>query len=386
MATLRTSQGVVEEESACRQAVEQMLNQRGRVSASPKPSISLPEFVGPYRVLEPIAAGGMGMVLRAQHPKLKRTVAIKLLPLQQWAGSTAVARFEREMEVIGNLDHPNIVRASDAGDAGGMHYLVMDFIDGTDLSQLVHRLGPLPVADACEIARQTAIGLQYVHDAGLVHRDIKPSNIMLTGDGRVKILDLGLAMLNEQFSEDANNLTTVGQLMGTLDYMSPEQAADSRQVDARADIYSLGATLFKLLTGQAAVWWTEPSFAAQEGPGVGQWPRAVGPCDSLRRTDRVGSDRAALPGQEHRVAIHACGRSGRGPRAVCGRRRSSARSRTRRLSARIAIRPRRHPGTGCRKTLTSPPSWPPKRRSRCRNQVSRASSSPRLSAWPRWRC
>ena len=133
----------------------------------------------------------------------------------------------------------------------GMHYLVMDFIDGTDLSQLVHRLGPLPVADACEIARQTAIGLQYVHDAGLVHRDIKPSNIMLTGDGRVKILDLGLAMLNEQFSEDANNLTTVGQLMGTLDYMSPEQAADSRQVDARADIYSLGATLFKLLTGQA---------------------------------------------------------------------------------------------------------------------------------------
>lgn len=251
VAALRTSQGVVEEESACRQALEQMLNQRGRVAASGKPSVSLPEFVGPYRVLEPIAAGGMGMVLRAQHPKLKRTVAIKLLPLQQWAGSTAVARFEREMEVIGNLDHPNIVRASDAGDAGGMHYLVMDFIDGTDLSQLVHRLGPLPVADACEIARQTAIGLQYVHDAGLVHRDIKPSNIMLTGDGRVKILDLGLAMLNEQFSEDANNLTTVGQLMGTLDYMSPEQAADSRQVDARADIYSLGATLFKLLTGQA---------------------------------------------------------------------------------------------------------------------------------------
>ncbi len=193
----------------------------------------------------------MGMVYKAQHPKLKRTVAIKLLPLQQWAGSAAVARFEREMEVIGGLDHPNIVRASDAGDAGGMHYLVMDFIDGLDLSRLMHRMGPLPMADACEIIRQAALGLEHVHAAGLVHRDIKPSNIMLTQDGHAKILDLGLAMLGQQYREVENNLTTIGQLMGTLDYMAPEQAADSRQVDARADIYGLGATLFKLLTGQA---------------------------------------------------------------------------------------------------------------------------------------
>ena len=191
------------------------------------------------------------MVYKAQHPKLKRTVAIKLLPLAQWAGSAAVARFEREMEVIGGLDHPNIVRASDAGDTDGMHYLVMDFVDGLDLSRLVHRMGPLPMADACEIIRQAARGLEHVHASSLVHRDIKPSNIMLTQDGQVKILDLGLAMLGQQYREVENNLTTIGQLMGTLDYMAPEQAADSRQVDTRADIYSLGATLFKLLTGQA---------------------------------------------------------------------------------------------------------------------------------------
>ena len=132
-----------------------------------------------------------------------------------------------------------------------MHFLVMDFVDGLDLSRLVRRVGPLPVADACEIIAQATQGLSHVHEAGLVHRDIKPSNIMVTQDGRVKILDLGLAMLGQQYLEGENNLTTIGQLMGTLDYMSPEQAADSHQVDARADVYSLGATLFQLLTGQA---------------------------------------------------------------------------------------------------------------------------------------
>ena len=239
------------DESACQLVLDRLVEHR---SLSGRPAVaapSMPASIGAYRVLEPIAAGGMGMVYKAQHPKLKRTVAIKLLPLAQWAGSAAVARFEREMEVIGSLDHPNIVRASDAGDADGMHYLVMDFIDGLDLSRLVHRMGPLPMADACEIIRQAARGLEHVHAAGLVHRDIKPSNIMLTQDGQVKILDLGLAMLGQQYREVENNLTTIGQLMGTLDYMAPEQAADSRQVDTRADIYSLGATLFKLLTGQA---------------------------------------------------------------------------------------------------------------------------------------
>ncbi len=239
------------DDSACQAVVDQLVQRHAdpRQEAPELPPI--PTSIGGYRVLELAGTGGMGMVYKAQHPKLKRLVAIKLLPVHRWTGPAAIARFEREMEVIGSLDHPNIVRASDAGDEAGMHYLVMDFVDGLDLSRLVRRVGPLGVADACEIVSQAAKGLAHVHEASLVHRDIKPSNVMVTQDGRVKILDLGLAMLSQQYLEGENNLTTIGQLMGTLDYMAPEQAADSHQVDTRADIYSLGATLFQLLTGQA---------------------------------------------------------------------------------------------------------------------------------------
>jgi serine/threonine protein kinase len=212
----------------------------------------------------------MGTVFEAVHTKLKRSVALKLLPASRWANPAAVARFEREMEVIGQLDHPNIVRASDAGEENGMHYLVMEHVDGLDLSRIVSRVGPLAVADACEIAQQAAIGLQYAHENHLVHRDIKPSNLMLAASGQrsaisgqqergqkdhraatVKILDLGLALLGDSHAGQEDELTTVGQLMGTLDYMSPEQGMDSHDVDVRADIYSLGATLYKLLTGSA---------------------------------------------------------------------------------------------------------------------------------------
>lgn len=244
----------LEQEDACKAVVEQLAKRSasGREGRRiPTAPFETPATIGSYRILEPLGAGGMGMVYKARHEKLKRTVAVKLLPVQRWVGPAAVARFQREMEIIGGLDHPNIVRASDAGEEDGMHYLVMDHVDGLDLSRLVRRVGPLPVAEACEIVRQAAEGLAYVHDAKLVHRDIKPSNLMLTRDGTVKILDLGLAMLGEQYLEGENNLTTIGQLMGTLDYMAPEQAADSHQVDIRADVYSLGATLYKLLTGHA---------------------------------------------------------------------------------------------------------------------------------------
>ncbi len=244
----------LEQEDACKAVVERLAKrstggrEARRIPAAP---IEMPTTIGSYRILEPLGAGGMGMVYKARHEKLKRTVAVKLLPVQRWVGPAAVARFQREMEIIGSLDHPNIVRGSDAGEEDGMHYLVMEHVDGLDLSRLVRRVGPLPVAEACEIVRQAAEGLAYVHDSKLVHRDIKPSNLMLTRDGTVKILDLGLAMLGEQYLEGENNLTTIGQLMGTLDYMAPEQAADSHQVDIRADVYSLGATLYKLLTGHA---------------------------------------------------------------------------------------------------------------------------------------
>ena len=206
--------------------------------------------VGPYRLLEKLGAGGMGTVFKAFHEKLKRVVALKMLPAERMQDAQAIGRFEREMEAVGKLDHPNIVRATDAGEHDGKHFLVMEYVEGVDLSGLSRRCGPLPIADACELIRQAAIGLQHAHENGLVHRDIKPSNLMLTTDGNVKILDLGLALLPEQLGE-GTELTSTGQAMGTLDYMAPEQGGSSHDVDIRADIYALGATLYKLLTAQA---------------------------------------------------------------------------------------------------------------------------------------
>lgn len=202
-----------------------------------------------YRLTEKLGQGGMGTVYGAVHTKLDRSVAVKVLPAQRMQNPEAVTRFEREMKAIGKLQHPNIVQAYDAGEADGKHYLVMERVDGLDLSSLVRRLGPLPLADACEIIRQAAVGLQHAHEHELVHRDVKPSNIMVTPTGEVKVLDLGLALLNEPLAGE--ELTSTGQIMGTLDYMAPEQLGDSHEVDLRADIYSLGATLYKLLTGQA---------------------------------------------------------------------------------------------------------------------------------------
>jgi hypothetical protein len=192
----------------------------------------------------------MGVVYRALHTRLRRVVALKVLPAERTRDAGAVARFEREMEAVGRLEHPHIVRATDAGEADGCHFLVMEYVPGIDLARLVRLCGALEVADACALVRQAALGLQHAHEAGLVHRDIKPSNLMVTPEGVVKLLDLGLALLHGQLPA-AEDLTPSGQAMGTADYMAPEQALDSHVVDIRADIYSLGCTLYKLLTGQA---------------------------------------------------------------------------------------------------------------------------------------
>lgn len=209
-----------------------------------------------YRLVKKIGEGGMGTVYQAVHVHLAKQVAIKILPADKLRSRQSVSRFRQEMRAVGKVNHQNVVSASDAGAIDGQHFLVMELVQGADLARIIQDQGPLNVADACEIVRQAAIGLQHAHDNGLVHRDVKPSNIMLTLDGNVKLLDLGLAGLNNMELEAAANvvvnerLTSVGQIMGTLDYMAPEQITASPQIDGKADVYALGATLFQLLTGR----------------------------------------------------------------------------------------------------------------------------------------
>ena len=205
---------------------------------------------GQYRLLEQIGRGGMGMVYKALHTRLKRLVAIKLLPTERTRDPQAVLRFQGEMEAVGRLDHPNLVRAHDAGEVEGQHFLAMEYLDGSDLARLVRSSGPLTVADACEAIRQAALGLHYAHQHGLVHRDVKPSNLMRTAGGVIKVLDLGLARLSGD-QPPADEMTGAGQVMGTGDYIVPEQGQDARHADARSDIYSLGCTFYFLLAGRA---------------------------------------------------------------------------------------------------------------------------------------
>jgi serine/threonine protein kinase len=207
-----------------------------------------PRRLRDYVLADKLGEGGMGAVYKAFHTRLDRVVAVKVLPSHRLRDPNALARFEREMKAVGRLDHPNIVRATDAGEADGVQFLVMEYLEGTDLDALVKRSGPLSIARACEIVRQAALGLQHAHEQGLVHRDIKPSNLIVTPGGQVKVLDLGLALLQGGADGD---LTRSSQVMGTLDYMAPEQASKGRCVDARADLYSLGCTLYKLLCGDA---------------------------------------------------------------------------------------------------------------------------------------
>lgn len=202
-----------------------------------------------YRLVDRLGQGGMGTVYRAVHARLGKVVAVKVLPADMMQPD-AVARFQREMRAVGKLHHPNIVQAFDAGEHEGTHFLAMECVEGCDLATLVQGRGPLSVADACEIVRQAALGLQHAHQHGLVHRDIKPSNLMLSRDGHIKLLDLGLALIQGP-TDHGGDLTVACQIMGTPDYLAPEQASDSHSVDIRADIYSLGCTLYYLLAGTA---------------------------------------------------------------------------------------------------------------------------------------
>lgn len=211
--------------------------------------------IGNYQIEEVIAEGGMGIVYRATHLELGKEFAIKLLRTHLPHDLTIIKRFRRECRALGKMQHPNLVAASDAGVIDGTPFLVMEFVKGKDLGRLIKERGPCSVADACEIVRQAALGLDHAWGKGVIHRDIKPSNLIITQDtlgaGLVKVLDLGLARIVSQAkSGDESSLSTAGQVMGTRAYMAPEQAIDSHSVDIRADIYSLGATLQELLTGR----------------------------------------------------------------------------------------------------------------------------------------
>ncbi len=204
---------------------------------------------GKYRVLDVLGTGGMGHVLLCEHLKLKSVVAVKVLKLGSEASQGVVERFYREARAAFGLNHPNVARAFDIDQDGDTHYLVMEYIDGSSLQELVANIGPLPIGLAANVISQAALGLQEASNQGWVHRDIKPANLMLDRTGTVKVLDLGLARLyvdtktdniTKQFDEKA--------VLGTVDYLAPEQTIDSSAVDIRADIYALGATLYFLLS------------------------------------------------------------------------------------------------------------------------------------------
>lgn len=210
-----------------------------------------------YRVVRVLGTGGMGVVYQAEHRMMERVVALKVIRGDLLRRPQAVERFQTEVRAAARLAHPNIVTAHDAEQAGSIHFLVMEYVDGVSLYRLVKERGPLPIAEACEYIRQAAMGLQHAFERGMVHRDIKPHNLMRTPQGQVKILDFGLARLGrdagpeEAFTSKAKVLTAAETVLGTPDYMAPEQAVDSHAADIRADIYSLGATLYFLLTGRA---------------------------------------------------------------------------------------------------------------------------------------
>ena len=207
-------------------------------------------FLGKYKLLGHIGTGGMSSVYLAVHSGLGDKRAIKVLPRSRVGNSSYLARFQLEAKAIASLNHPNIVLAHDVDNQGDTHYIVMEHVDGIDLQMLVRRDGPLDFSTAADFIAQAARGLDHAHGRGVIHRDVKPANLLVTQDNHVKLLDMGLALVAGL--EDNESLTVANNenVLGTADYLAPEQAINSHKIDHRVDIYGLGCTLYFLLTGR----------------------------------------------------------------------------------------------------------------------------------------
>ena len=238
----------------------------------------LPVTISNYELIAQVGQGGMGDVYLARHVKFRdRRYAIKVLKKSGFS-DRVLSRFEREIEAAGKVKHPNIVYAIDAGNFEGETYLVMEYVRGLNLQQILKQFGPLQVSNACEIIRQAAVGLQHAYETGLTHRDIKPSNLMVSNTHQVKILDLGLAKLREQ--SDSDELTAEGQILGTPDYIAPERWDEPNAVNITADIYSLGCTLYALLAGHPPFQSDQIStYSAKMSAHVNETPPSI---DELR--------------------------------------------------------------------------------------------------------
>lgn len=210
-------------------------------------------FLGKYRLLKLLGKGGMSSVYLAEHVLMRRQCAIKVLPTKRVNDTSYLGRFHREAQAVASLDHPNIIKAYDVDKEmekdTEIHFLVMEFVDGRSLQEIVQQDGPLDFQSAAEYIRQSAAGLAHAHQAGMVHRDIKPGNLLIDRSGVVKLLDMGLARFFNDGDEESLTVAHDEKVLGTADYLAPEQALDSHSVDARADIYSLGCTFYFLLTG-----------------------------------------------------------------------------------------------------------------------------------------
>ncbi len=242
-----------------------------------------------YAILTKLGSGGMGVVYQATHRIMKRSVALKVIRPDLVATPLAVSRFRREVQAAARLSHPHIVTAYDAEEVRGVHFLVMEFVDGWNLERWVRERGPLPTPQACRLAQQAALGLHHAHTQQMIHRDVKPANLMLTREGSVKILDFGLACWTAPDEGPAGSITQSGARLGTVAYAAPEQFPATDRVDARADQYGLGATLYFLLTGQAP---TADSlvFSANVPPQVAAIVRrmmAVAPADRFASLKEV---------------------------------------------------------------------------------------------------